>query len=271
MDPDAYLERLGLADRERPSDIKTLTRLVRAHALTVPFETLAVTGDPHGPHEGAGVSLDPANCYEKVVGRGRGGFCYELNGLFGWLLDTLGYDVDRVAAMVFDDDGDPSPPANHLSNVVALDRRYLVDVGTGGPRPRGPVPLDGTIRTERSGVAWRVDSSERPDSDYRLRYRVPGNEWTDRFVFTDHHRPRSYFTATCTYLTTAPESPFTGTPVVALSTPTGYRKLHPDRLVTVKRDDRSERAVTPAEWYDLLSSAFGLSYGPADAAGPNGT
>ncbi|WP_255150473.1 arylamine N-acetyltransferase family protein [Halorarius halobius] len=268
MDADRYLARIGLdPSAVETADRETLSDLVAAHATTVPFETLATADDPHGERAGRGVSLAPADCFEKVVERRRGGFCYELNGLFGWLLDDLGYEPTRVASMMLGDDGDPSPPADHLTHVVDLDRRYVVDVGMGVPRPRGPVPLDGTARTDPTGVDWRVRPSDRPDCDYLVQYRE-GDDWTDRFVFADRHRPRSFFAATCEYLATAPESPFTGEPVVAVSTSDGYRKLNPETLVTVADADRTEREVAPDEWHDVLAREFGVALG---RRGPNRT
>jgi N-hydroxyarylamine O-acetyltransferase len=260
MDPSSYFDRLGLdyayvAD----PDLDVLETLQHAHVTTVPFETLGITGDPHGHREGDGVSLDPDDCYEKVVERERGGFCYELNGLFGALLDTLGYDVERRAAMVLTD-GDPSPPANHLIHVVDLDRRYLVDVGMGVPALRTPLPLDGEEREDDAGVTWRVTDSDRPDTDHALQYREPSTDWDVRYVFADEPHDRSYFEATCDYLTSAPESPFTGDPVVSLATEDGYRKLGPETLTRSIGQETTERDVDPEEWNALLDLEFGLDY-----------
>lgn len=264
MDPERYLERIGLDPEPVHSpDQVTLEHLQRAHVTTVPFETLAVTGDPHGDREGEGVTLSLPDLYAKLVERQRGGFCFELNGLFGWLLDQLGFDVQRVAAMVLGDDGDPSPPANHLSQIVSLDRRYVVDVGLGVPAMRRPLPLDGTPRVDEVGVEWRVAESERPDSDYVTQYRHPGDDaWTDRYVFRDQPRELGYFEATCDYLQTAPESPFTGDPIAILGTDWGHLKLKPDLLVLIEDSEERERTIDPEEYHDLLESEFGVRFRP---------
>ena len=65
-----------------------------AHLVTVPFENLDV-------YHRRGVSTDVVASYAKVVEARRGGWCFELNGLFGWLLGRLGYDVDRVSCQVW--------------------------------------------------------------------------------------------------------------------------------------------------------------------------
>lgn len=286
MDPDRYLDRIGLdaADVDA-TDRETLERLQRAHVTSVPFETLSITGDPHGPRDGEGVSLDPARLYEKVVEHRRGGFCYELNGLFGRLLRELGFDPDRVAARVVND-GAARPPANHLTHVVEFDRRYVVDVGMGTPTMRRPTPLDGTVVADDAGVEWRVVESDRPDAAYVSQYRSPGesedadgdgddeNEtsgdegggWSDRYVFSDVPRDRSYFAATFDFLSAAPESPFTGDPVVTIATERGHERLTTETLTSTVDGEERERTVDPDEWRDVLETEFGLRY-PADRSG----
>ncbi|MFB6154418.1 MAG: arylamine N-acetyltransferase [Haloferacaceae archaeon] len=261
MDVSPYLSRLGVERTAVASpDVETLARLQRSHVTTVPFETLAVTGDPFSDREGEGVSLAPEALYEKIVERRRGGFCFELNGLFGRLLAELGYDVRRVAAMVVSD-GEARPPANHLTHLVSLDRTYVVDVGLGGPPIRRPLPLDGDVRADGAGNEWRVVESDRPDSDYAVEYREPGDgAWEVRYVFGDTPRELSYFEATCEYLQTAPESPFTGDPVVTLATDDGHLKLTPESFTRVAGGETRERKVTEREWYAVLEREFGLRY-----------
>jgi N-hydroxyarylamine O-acetyltransferase len=257
---EAYLQRLSVAPETAGApDRELLARLRRAHVTTVPFETLAITGDPHGERAGAGIVLSVSHFYEKIVERTRGGYCFELNGLFHTLLDALGYEVHRAAARVA---SAIRVPANHHVNVVELDRRYVVDVGTGPPMLRRPLPLDGPPRTDEVGIEWRVATSERPDAAYRVEYRRPDDaEWTVRYVFDDTPRPPRYFAATNDYLQSAPESPFTGEPTVTLSTKEGHRTLSGNALVEVARSDRHEQTVSGEAWHDLLEQNFGLCYG----------
>ena len=261
MDPDRYLDRLGLdAADARPPTRGTLARLQSAHVRTVPFETLSVTGPPFADADGEGVVLEVPALYEKLVGRERGGFCYELNGLFGRLLAESGFDVDRVAAAVVGDDGSPRPPANHHALVVALEEPYLVDVGLGLPKLRAPVPVGGRADPDPAGVEWRTVESDRPDADYAARARTPGEGWEDRYLFTTTPRELGYFEATCEYLTTAPESPFTGEPSVNVGTERGYKRLTTDALIEVVEGERRERPVDPDEWPDVLEAEFGIRY-----------
>jgi len=269
MDPARYLDRIGVDTEAPPPTQETLARLQRAHVTAVPFETVAVTGDPFGGYAGEGISLETPHLYEKVVERERGGFCYELNGLFVWLLAELGFEVDRLAAAVADDEGDPRPPANHHSVRVTLgDEAYLADVGLGLPKMRRPLPVGGRVGPDAAGVAWRTVESDRPDADHVVQTRRPGDAdadvgddgWTDRYLFTETPRALSYFEATCEHLATAPESRFTGDPYVNVGTERGHRKLTPETFVEVVAGETRERAIDPEEWYELLASEFGLRY-----------
>lgn len=261
MTADAALRRIGLdpATVETP-DMATLRRIQRAFVTTVPFENLAIVGDPHGSRDGPGVTLSVSHLYEKLVRERRGGYCFELNGLAHWLLSELGYDIDRVAARITGGGG-VQLPANHHSNIVHLDRRYVVDVGMGTPKLRRPVPVDGDPVTDDVGVTWHVTESDRPDAQYRVEFRAEDDEaWTRRYVFTDTPRDLSYFDATNDYLQSAPESSFTDGPSVSIGTADGHLSLDAETL-TERRDGVEEReAVDPDEWAAVLDERFGVSY-----------
>lgn len=264
MNASRYLARLGLARTDlEPADRHSLARLQRAHVTSVPFENLSIAGTPLGTYGGEGVSLDLAALYEKIVERERGGFCYELNGLFGWLLDELGFECERVAGRVLGSDGQARPPANHLINLVELDRRYVVDVGIAIPTMRQPLPLSGEVRRDDVGVAWRVTESDRPDADYCTQFRRSRDgEWQTRYVFRDRSRDLSYVAATCEYLASAPESPFTGDPFVTIATDDGHRRLDPGTLTIMDGNRRREERVLDENWHVVLESAFGIPTPP---------
>jgi len=259
VNADRYLERLGLSSGDIVSlDHDALERLQRAHVLTVPFENIAITGDPDG-NGAEGISLDLADLYAKVVERERGGFCYELNGLFGWLLADLGFESERLAARVLDEADRARPPANHHTNVVTLDRRYVVDVGVAIPTIRQPLPLDGAVREDEAGVTWRIVESDRPDADYCAQFRNPGEDWQDRYVFRDRPVDLDFFRASCEFLATAPESHFTTEPFATIATPAGHRKLKPETLTIIEDGETRERPVDPREYHDVLERDFGIS------------
>lgn len=263
---DRYLERLDLdpaAVRASAPDLETLTRLQAAHIRTVPFENLSIVGDPSEAGLGEGVTLDVAHLYEKLVERERGGYCFELNGLFTTLLDALGFEVHRAAAIVLGDDGEASIPANHHTVVVALDRPYVADSGLGGPQMARPVPLGGEPTVaDVAGVRWRVVESGRPAYDHAMQARSPGEDWTTRYVFDRTPRSLSYFEPTNDYYASAPESFWTQRLVVRRTTATGWVELTRGTLTRFDNGERTVRDVSADELDDLLAAEFDIAMPP---------
>ena len=107
MDVDAYLRRIGYCGSPRPT-IGTLRALHVAHLATVPFENLSI-------HLGEPIVLDVEALFEKIVTRRRGGFCYELNGLFGAMLQALGFDATMLSAVVIGASGEFGPEFDHMT------------------------------------------------------------------------------------------------------------------------------------------------------------
>lgn len=260
---DRYLARIGLDPddvRSAGCTLDTLSRVQAAHVEAVPFENLAVVGDPFGGSTGEGVPLAIAHLFEKIVERERGGYCFEINGLYVALLDALGFEARRAGAMVLNDDGEATTPANHHTVIVSLDREYLADPGLGKPQMSRPVPHDGTpTAPDGAGVAWRVDESDRPDCEYVVEVRTPEHGWQQHYVFDPAPRDLSYFEATSEYLSTAPESWWTSNVIVRRKTEAGYRELSRDTFTRVEAGERTEREVAEDDWYDLLEREFGLS------------
>jgi N-hydroxyarylamine O-acetyltransferase len=88
----------------------------------VPFENLWITRGVHLP-------TDATSSVDKIAHQGRGGWCFELNGAFGALLDAIGFQVTLLGAAVLLDG--PSTTIDHLTLEVLADQPYLVDVGFG--------------------------------------------------------------------------------------------------------------------------------------------
>ena len=123
MDRRAYLDRIGYSG-PLEANLSNLEALAWAHLVTVPFENFDV-------HLGRAIKLDAEALTTKIIKRRRGGFCYELNGLFALLLRDLGYRVDLLSARVFRH-GKSGQDFDHLALRVWIGTRsYLVDVGFG--------------------------------------------------------------------------------------------------------------------------------------------
>jgi len=247
MDPNTYLARIGAVRPLAPS-AEALSSLQVAHVLHVPFEILDIV-------IGRSISLELPAIYDKIVTRRRGGFCYELNGLFAWLLDALGYRITRLSARTVDEAGALGPEFDHLVLRVDLDEPWLVDVGFGDTF-REPLRLvEGLEQVDSLGRAYRLD---RDGDDWTLFERQTSEApWAPQHRFTLESRGLADFVAMCRWQET--EAPyFTSHRICTLGTPDGRVTLYNDRLIVHAGRERNERAVDEREVPELLRELFGV-------------
>ncbi len=219
--------------------------------FAVPFENLDIPlGNP--------IAISLPAFYAKIVARRRGGFCYELNGLFGWLLEQLGFRVTRLSAGVYGD-GQPGPEFDHLTLLVETEDRLLADVGFGDSFVE-PLRLDGSVAAAGSGTLYRLTGA---DSQRVLERQKPGSDWEPQYAFTLQSHHLDEFGPRCHWTQTSPESGFTRKVSCSLATPDGRLTLANRRLITTTGQARTEREVTSMDEYrTLLKTHFGIDVGP---------
>lgn len=250
MNIDAYLNRINYTGR-RDVSIETLQALQLAHLYAVPFENLSI-------HNDQPIILDESLLFEKVVGRRRGGFCYELNGLFSSLLRGLGFEVERLAAGVGRDNGQFSHHFDHMTLLVTLETRWLVDVGFGDTF-RQPLRLDERgIQSQPSGdYRLECDGDER----YTMWERRPNKDWRHQLRFGLQPYDYPDFVPRCHYQQTDPGSTFVARGAMStLATPTGRQTLSKNKLIsTTLAGERTERDLADAAEIDhVLKTIFGI-------------
>jgi N-hydroxyarylamine O-acetyltransferase len=247
LDIQAYLERIAYTG---PLDVSfnTLSALHLAHLYTVPFENLDI-------HLRRPLSLDGAALFHKIVTRRRGGFCYELNGLFCALLRELGFRVTMLSAEVARQSGGFSPAYDHLALRVDLHEPWLVDVGFGNGF-RLPLRLEDADGQPQGGSTYRVV----PDGDYRvLLRRDAGGEWTPQYRFTLQPHILADFAERCRFHQTSPESHFTQGRICTLATSEGRVTLSGIRLIVTAPAGRTESDLTgEAAYAATLRERFGV-------------
>ncbi|HEV3469675.1 MAG TPA: arylamine N-acetyltransferase [Pyrinomonadaceae bacterium] len=248
MDTGAYLERINYRGPLDPT-ADTLRRLHVAHLLSVPFENLSI-------HAKEPVVLEDGALFDKIVRGRRGGFCYEVNGLFAALLRALGFDVRMLSAEVAKSEGGFGPDFDHMALLVTLEERWLADVGFGDSFVE-PLLLDYRGEQPQRGRTYRiVPEGER----LVLARRDGGGEWEPQYRFT--LRPYGYpdFAGMCRYHQTSPESHFTRGRVCSRATAEGRVTLSEMRLITTTGGGRrEERTLTSQEEYAAaLREHFGI-------------
>ncbi len=244
MERQTYLDRIAYKGPCEPT-AEVLKRLHRAHLHAVPFENLDIPlGRPIG--------LSLPTVFDKVVRRRRGGFCYELNGLFCWLLRQLGFRVEMLAGRVHGEGG-LGPEFDHMLLRVGLRESWIADVGFGdsfleplrlvtGDQPQA----SGTYRLQQEGQSWE------------LSHRSPDSGWNPQYVFDSKPRELEEFGSMCLYQQTSPESVFTRKVVCTLPERDGGRvTLARGRLITSGTGGRRERPIRGTrELRTLLAKHF---------------
>lgn len=252
MDVDAYLERINYRGPLHPS-AGTLRRLQVAHLLTVPFENLSI-------HAGEPIVLDDAALFDKIVVRRRGGFCYELNGLFSALLRALGFDVARLSAAVMTPDRGFGPEFDHMTLMVTLDERWLVDVGFGDSF-REPLLLDQHEEQVQGERAYRI---VREGDRLTLWQRDRNGEWSAQYRFGLTPYEYRDYAEMCRYHQTSPESSFTQRTVCSRATPDGRITVSGMRLITTLNGTKQEQTLeNQAARAQALRAHFGFDW-PGD-------
>jgi N-hydroxyarylamine O-acetyltransferase len=247
MNADAYLKRIRYAGPLSPSP-ETLRALHHAHMLTVPFENLDI-------HLGRPIVLELPRLYDKIVNQRRGGFCYELNGLFGWLLRELGFQVEMLSARVCNG-GEPGPEFDHMALLVRVEKRLLADVGFGDSFVE-PLELDDAGEQLQRGVAYRMETE---GEIARMLERKPGQPWSVVYQFTLQARQLSEYAEMCVWQQTARESHFTQKRVCSLATPDGRVTLSDMKLIETTNGERKERQLSDDDEYrSTLSKYFGIA------------
>ncbi|MFZ0625685.1 MAG: arylamine N-acetyltransferase [Acidimicrobiia bacterium] len=247
MDAGAYLERIGIRGPVEP-DLANLERLQRLHMTAVPFENLDV-------FYRRGVQTSDGWSVPKIVERGRGGWCFELNGAFAALLSEFGYAVKRLAATVLYPPIAPMP--THLTLEVQLDRPYLVDVGFGDSFIR-PLPLDSEGPhdggTGDFGFVFEGEHTTLVSFE-------PGGVVEPHYRFGTSAAEPSDFDEASTWLQTAPDLSWTRSRFATRLIDGGPDRvtLLDDRLKFRRDGDWSEREVDESEWAILLDQWFGMT------------
>ncbi|MGH3640182.1 MAG: arylamine N-acetyltransferase family protein [Mycobacterium sp.] len=252
-DLDAYLTRIDHRGSRQPT-VEVLAALVAAHNGSIPFENL----DPlfGVPVDGLG----PVALTDKLVHRRRGGYCYEHNGLMGFVLARLGYGVDRLAGRVvwMREPGSPKPALTHqvlAVTVPGVDERYLVDVGFGGQTLTSPIRLAANDIQSTRHEPYRL---VRGDEGFVLSAQVRG-QWQELYEFTERPQPRIDLEVGSWYVSTHPSSHFVTGMTVALITEDARWNLR-GRNLAIHRDGVTEkvRFDTAAQVVDALTGTFGI-------------
>lgn len=245
-----YLDRIGFIGTPK-ADFETLKALQQAHMHHVPFENLDIHYDTY-------IEVDIEKFYNKVVENHRGGFCFELNGLFNWALKEIGFDVTMLGTAVVNDSGSYGIELGHLTNIVYLDgKHWLTDVGFGDsfPYPLEFILEEVQVQKERWYKLTQLD-------DTYYQYSVSDDEgitYKHWWRFTLIPRQLSEFNDACHYMQTSPDTHFTHNRVCSLSTSEGRVTVSDLTLKTrVGKEQNVLSLANEEELLTVLKDQFGV-------------
>jgi N-hydroxyarylamine O-acetyltransferase len=242
MDRSAYLSRIGVDDLEVAADERTLRLLQRRHLLSVPFENLDI-------HWKRPIVLDIDRFYKKIVINRRGGFCYELNGLFSGLLKDIGFTARLVSARVGNEHGAFSPEYDHAAIIVTIgEEEFLTDVGFGefAAKPLRLVP--DIEQTDETGV---FVLRHRPDGYFEVLKRK-ADVWRSEYAFKPDERELSEFEARCDFQQYSPDSHFLKGRICSILTGNGRKTLNDDKFIVTANGGRTEDPVSSEDEFDAI-------------------
>lgn len=245
----SYLDRIGFDGPVRLS-VETLFGLHRTHLLTVPFENLDI-------HWGNPIVLGEQALWDKIVLRKRGGFCYELNGMFAWLLQEIGFEVTYLNGRVYNQEGKRGREFDHLTlsvNIPGEKPNWLVDVGFGDSFFE-PLRFGDNGEQVQGSRAYRLENVQ---DGVNLLRRDYDRNWKRQYFFDLQARtfPDDYEEG-CIYHQTSPKSSFTQEKVISLATPDGRITLDSSYLTITRNGKRIKRQLRgEAEYLELLKYYF---------------
>jgi len=244
VDLRAYLNRIGYRGPTGATE-DVLRAVHRCHACTIAYENLDVI-------RAVPVDQDIGRIFTKIVVDGRGGWCYEMNGLLGWALQEIGFNVTRICGGVMRADRGDEAFGNHLVLKVDLDEPWIADVGLG----------DGIVEP----IPLRESDSAQFGRHYRLE-RLRSGEWRfhnrengmpPSFDFFDRPADESLLTRTCNKLQNDSESMFRQNLICQRMSVNGGHMLL-GRVLTHHAGAEPERLLrSEAELVDVLESVFGI-------------
>ncbi|RWB20434.1 MAG: arylamine N-acetyltransferase [Mesorhizobium sp.] len=250
FDIDAYFARIGYRG-PMDASLATLKALHRQHPQAIPFENIDAL-------MGVSVGLDPASLQDKILKRGRGGYCFEHNLIFMHALGELGFSVSGLAARVlWGQPDDAITPRSHMLLRIELDgKTYIADVGFGGLTLTAPLLLEPDLEQQTPHEAFRIDET---GDHFRLQANI-GDDWRTLYRFDMQQAYAVDYSVSSHFLSTHPSSHFLSTLVAARALPDRRYALRNNRLSTHHLGGRSEQReiASATELADVLEGQLAI-------------
>lgn len=248
FDITAYLQRIQYHGKIDVS-LETLKALHTGHVFNIPFENLDVFNKKP-------ISLERDDLNKKMVVNKRGGYCFEMNGLFSDVLEQIGFQVTRLFARVWKDGFEQTGKTHQVLLVTIDDQDWLCDVGFGGNGPIAPILIEVGIEQEQFGKKYRIGLD--PTFGYVLEYKQKG-DFEPVYAFTlEKCYPQDYIIANH-FTATYPTSFFTHVLICTRPTEDGRITLFDGLLKIDENESETETELGSVEEIEgVLQNYFGI-------------
>lgn len=244
-----YLQRIHY-DGDCRRDIETIAALMTQQLMHIPFENIDVL-------KGVGISMKPEDIVDKLIQRQRGGYCFELNGLFTQALQALDIPYQLIGARPYV--RGEQKPRTHLALAVELDhQRWLCDLGFGRYGIRQPLKLSQLEKPIRQGHDRFMLSLDN-EGIYTLKSEINGN-WVEQYEFDLVRQDWIDFIPANHFTSTHPESIFVNNLILVLYTQNGRKIMSNHVFKRYEGQQQQVREINPQDMSKMIRTEFNLPY-----------
>lgn len=249
MNIEKYCERIKFKGTPQ-ADLETLKLLHLRHLLSVPFENLDI-------HAGRKIILEPDAIYRKIVEKNRGGFCYEMNGLFYEVITQLGFKAKRVSARVYNEKNEPGREFDHMAIIVHINGEdWLADVGFGDSFLE-PLRMQPELVQKQCGKLYKIIKVN--GETFKTVYSENGSEYKNMYLFSLIPRELADYNEMCVYQQTSPDSHFVRNTICTLARTSGRITLSGLKMIETKNGTKTETVLKDNdEFIGKLKDLFGI-------------
>ncbi len=248
-----FFSRIGLPyDTKIENNFEFLKKVQFACVTHIAYENLDIL-------DSKPLSLEADALFEKIVEQGRGGYCFEVNGLLSWFFKEVGFRVEDYFARFLRGEKEIPMRRHRILAVECDDGRFFCDIGIGQPAPRYPVRIEAGVSQPQFDELYKFEKDE--EFGWIL-YDLHEGQWRKFISFTEEIQYEVDFVQPSFYCEMHPSSPFNKVPMIAIKTETG-RKTLDDRTFKVFENgnlSHIEENIPDERFFDVLNNEFFINY-----------
>ena len=223
---DLYLKKMEYND-EIKIDYETLCKLQIAHLTHIPYENIDVLNRKP-------ISLEAQDLFDKMIVKQRGGYCFELNGLYSNLLKSLGFDVTNLAVRFIYQDGNTRMRLHRILKIDIDDKSYISDVGVLSELSRKSLELEAGKVQNDGKCDYKFEYNPKQEGEYILYQRKPKKDWKQIYSFSLEPQLDIDYVLPSFYCESHPNSPFINSMKVARYTEDEHIRFFDGELIFYK-------------------------------------